>query len=216
MRLTAWLLVLALSGCGSSSSASSGSGTTPRATVTESDVGNRPFAGRCTATYEAENDITLVVLPVSDDFMLGFVLPGDGWEGECPVGSPQLAIATNEAVERMATVSVDTTVIGPVDVEAYANAQSAGALEALREQGIEAEGAPAQMMGGNIYVLTFRIEDQPGQFLLQFNAYHVVPTHNGLLRYHISQTSRDPSALNAAAPTLLNAVRAFGGAQAGD
>lgn len=201
---------MALAGCGSGSGASSGGETTPA----ELDVGNRPFEGRCTATYEAENDITLVVLPVSDAFMLGFVLPGDGWTGACPESGAQLATASNEAAGRMATVTVDPSAVGEVDVEAYANAQSAHAVEALRAQGLQAEGAPAQMMGDGIYVLTLRVDDGRGATLLQLNAYHVIPTHDGLLRYHISQTGTDPAVLNEAAPTLLNAVRAFGGVQA--
>lgn len=204
------MIWVAVAGCGSASGASSGGETT----AAGPDVGNRQFEGRCTVTYEAENDITLVVLPVSAEFMLGFVLPGDGWAGACPLDSAQLVTASNEAVGRMATVTVDTSAIGEVDVEAYANAQSAHTLEMLRAQGVQADGAPAQMMGDGIYVLTFRVDDGEESPLLQFNAYHVIPTHDGLIRYHISQIGRDPAALNAAAPTLLNAVRAFGGIQA--
>ena len=194
----------ALSGCGASARAAGE--TTPD---DELDVGNRALTPPCTATYVSDNDITVVVRPWADDLMLGMVLPGDEWEGTCSEDPSALLSAEAEAQMRMATVTMDPTVLGDVNVVEYAAGQAARAVESLRAQGVAVEASEPRHLGDGIYVVTLRMTTDEGATLLQVHVYHVIPTANGLLRYHLSEVGDNAAVMNEHAATLLNAVRAF-------
>jgi hypothetical protein len=183
------LALVSVAGCGGSQAAEAST-----TQDVELDVGNRSLTPPCAATYIADSDITVVVTPWSDALMLGVVLPGDGWEGACSEGPGPLLAAEAEALMRRATVTVDTGVLGDVNVVEYANGQAAHTLEALRAQGLEVTASEPQHVGDT---------------LLQLHVHHVIPTASGLLRYHLSELGDDPATMNEHAATLLNAVRAF-------
>jgi hypothetical protein len=198
------LALVSVAGCGGSQAAEAST-----TQDVELDVGNRSLTPPCAATYIADSDITVVVTPWSDALMLGVVLPGDGWEGACSEGPGPLLAAEAEALMRRATVTVDTGVLGDVNVVEYANGQAAHTLEALRAQGLEVTASEPQHVGDGIYLVTYRIATDEGATLLQLHVHHVIPTASGLLRYHLSELGDDPATMNEHAATLLNAVRAF-------
>ncbi|MCA9532431.1 MAG: hypothetical protein KC593_02085 [Myxococcales bacterium] len=200
------LLAAGLAGCGGSAS---GHGETTPASEPELDIGNRSFGADCSVTYEPEGDLTIVVQPWSDELMLGFVLPGDGWEGVCSDDPDQLLHATADSGMRIATVTVDRTATGDVDVEEYANAQLAATVERMRAEGVELIPSAPQHAGRGVYLVAIRVPMDDGRTLLQVNAHHVIPTASGLLRYHLSEIGDDPDTMSAHAAVLMNAVRAF-------
>ena len=119
-------LLLFAAGCAGSSSSSRNGG--------DVEVGNRHFDDECLVTYDAEHDITLVLRPISNVEAIGAVFPGDGWSGSCVPDGNRLVHAENRAMGRIATVTVDTSVRGPVDVEAYAEQQRQYTVNAMRAQ----------------------------------------------------------------------------------
>ncbi|MCA9574095.1 MAG: hypothetical protein KC668_01620 [Myxococcales bacterium] len=167
------------------------------------------FGPQCPASYEPDADITIVVVPWAGDRVVGLVLPGSAWEGSCTDDPAALLTANDANMQRMGTVTLDTTAPGDVDVRAYADAQRDHVLEALRAEGVMAEASPVQHAGDGIYALTLQIQLPDGQTLLQVSAYHVLPTDRGLLRYHLSELGVDAERLRAHAGTLLDSVRAF-------
>jgi hypothetical protein len=202
-------LALALSACGGASRAP----TTPNAQADDEEIvaERREVVGdSCVAQYAGAADITVIIVEVPQVGFVGVPVVGDGWSIDCRERGRQLLVATNEPAGRYATVVVDPGATQIPDLSRYATEHGEAMAQHMGENGLsDIRLSEPMLVGQNAYVLAIGGTTQGVRFG-QINAFALLPTSIGLLRYHISEISDDGQALNDHVQGLVAMAVGFG------
>lgn len=205
-KITVGLALLSLSACGGASPGPSPPGEAASegeaAEVASGELAaeaREVLGERCDARYTGLMDLTAIFVDVPSE-RGRVVVPalGDGYVIDCRPEGTRLVLAHHPERARVVELELDPHVKEEPDLAAEGNriarehearAKSAGAAEITHSK--------VWMVGETSFFYFFGARRDDGETEAMLHVYGLIPCEGGLLRYHASERTQDPEALDA-------------------